>query len=270
MPRGIGVEFMRLTRHAFLAVPAERIGKPEPSLTELPATIGEAVALPARAAIASKAREFLALATERTSLRSFTAEPLALDEIAFLLWCTQGVKEVPRGMLTLRTVPSAGSRHALETLVLANRVRDLAPGPYHYDPLEHRLLSLPGPPDLVERLVEACYGQEFLAQSAAAFLWVAMPQRMTWRYGERGYRYLHLDAGHVAQNLCLAAESIGAGACPVAAFDDQAVNALLGLDGELAFLIYLAAVGKRVPSGAGPRPDRPAPPAPGGGSSRHA
>ena len=68
---------------------------------------------------------------------------------------------------------------------------------------------------------------------------------MTWKYGQRGYRYLHLDAGHVCQNLYLAAEAIGAGACAIGAFDDDALNGLLGLDGINHFVIYAAAVGKK-------------------------
>ena len=68
---------------------------------------------------------------------------------------------------------------------------------------------------------------------------------MSWRYGQRGYRYLHLDAGHACQNLYLAAEAIGCGACAIAAFSDEAVDELLGLDGQSRFTIYLAAVGRR-------------------------
>jgi SagB-type dehydrogenase family enzyme len=82
---------------------------------------------------------------------------------------------------------------------------------------------------------------------AVAFFWVAVPYRMTWRYGERGFRYLYLDAGHVCQNLYLASETIGAGTCAVGAFDDDALNALLGLDESESFVIYLAAVGKKPP-----------------------
>ncbi|MFH1570318.1 MAG: SagB/ThcOx family dehydrogenase, partial [Gemmatimonadota bacterium] len=81
--------------------------------------------------------------------------------------------------------------------------------------------------------------------SAVTFFWVAVPRRTTWRYVERGYRYLHLDAGHVCQNLYLAAESIGAGTCAIAAFDDDALIDILGLDPQEAFVIYLATVGKR-------------------------
>jgi len=107
------------------------------------------------------------------------------------------------------------------------------------------LIKLASKPDTVKRMVGACLGQESVAASAVTFVWTAVPYRTTWRYGERGYRYMHLDAGHVCQNLYLAAEAIEAGACAIGAFSDDAMNELLGLDGVKQFVIYLAAVGKR-------------------------
>ena len=80
------------------------------------------------------------------------------------------------------------------------------------------------------------------------FFWVAVPARTTWRYGNRGYRYIHLDAGHICQNLYLAAEAIGCGCCAVAAFHDEALNQVLGVDGENAFVTYVAPLGKRTDS----------------------
>ncbi|HEY3312047.1 MAG TPA: SagB/ThcOx family dehydrogenase, partial [Anaerolineales bacterium] len=76
-------------------------------------------------------------------------------------------------------------------------------------------------------------------------IWVAVLARMRWRYGQRGYRYLHLDAGHVCQNLSLAAEATGCGICPIAAFNDDLLNGVLGLDGEEQFAIYMASLGKK-------------------------
>jgi len=188
--------------------------------------------------------DFHMLVTRRTSLRRYVTTPLSLAELSFLLWCTQGVKK--RGELhTLRTVPSAGARHAFETALLVNRVDGLEPGLYDYAPLEHELVHRRSSPDLGDRLAQACFGQAFVKNSAVTCIWVAVPYRMTWRYSDRGYRYLHLDAGHVCQNLYLAAEAVGGGACAVAAFDDQAMASFLDLEGEEAFVIYLAAVGKR-------------------------
>lgn len=245
MPRNIGSEFMHQTRHDLLEIPDQQLGRPEPPATSPPDRPVGRVALPPPAEAAAVAPDLHALITQRSSLRRYGEQPLSAHELSFLLWCTQGVKHDSRGGTTMRTVPSAGARHAFETMLLVHRVAAIAPGLYQFDAPHHELHALKTRPDLSDRLVDACYGQTFLRASAVTFLWIGIPYRMTWRYGERGYRYLHLDAGHVAQNLYLAAESIRAGACAVAAFDDQAINSLLGLDGESAFVVYLAAVGKR-------------------------
>ncbi len=96
-----------------------------------------------------------------------------------------------------------------------------------------------------DRVARACGNQSHVEQAAVDFIWVAVPERTTWRYGERGYRYLHLDAGHVCQNLYLAAWSIGCGTCAIGAYDDHALNGVLELDGEAQFVIYMGSVGKR-------------------------
>ncbi len=132
-----------------------------------------------------------------------------------------------------------------QTYLLVNRVEGLGPGLYRYLAIEHKLLQLSLDPGLADRIVKAALDQEFLAASAVTFIWVAVPYRMAWRYQERGYRYLLLDAGHACQNLYLAAETIGCGACAVGAFDDALMDQALGLDGESRFVIYAAPVGKR-------------------------
>jgi len=94
-------------------------------------------------------------------------------------------------------------------------------------------------------LTEACLNQPHVKNSAVTFFWAAVPLRMVWRYCQRGYRYMYLDAGHVCQNLYLLAESIHCGVCAIAAYDDDLVNQALGLDGEDQFAIYIATLGKR-------------------------
>jgi SagB-type dehydrogenase family enzyme len=175
----------------------------------------------------------------------YAHEPMTLDELSFLLWCTQGVKQIHGSQVTFRTVPSAGARHAFETSLLINDVEGLTPGLYRYLALSHRLQQIDTDPTLPHRITGACFDQQFILRSGVVFLWTAVPYRMTWRYGERGYRDLHLDAGHVCQNLYLAAEAVGCGVCAIAAFDDDAMNELLGIDGENQFLIYLATAGKK-------------------------
>ncbi len=245
MSIGIGREFMQKTRYAYLGISDQQRGVGPPPSVGTQTEGRESIELPQPDRLGLDELDFLRLVTGRSSLRTYADTAITMPELSFLLWCTQGIKETHAGVATFRTVPSAGARHAFETVLLVNRVEALDPGLYGYAPLEHRLVVLDTGPGLADRAAEACHGQRFVKESALTFLWVAVPYRMTWRYVERGYRYLHLDAGHVCQNLYLAAEAIGGGACAVAAFDDEALADLLGLDGEESFVIYLAAVGKR-------------------------
>jgi SagB-type dehydrogenase family enzyme len=182
---------------------------------------------------------------QRRSLRRYGPDPLSLEELSYLLWLTQGVTRTTARPATLRTVPSAGARHAFETFLLINRVQGLEAGLYRYVATRHALLRLPAPDDVTEQVMGATHGQESIAQSAVTFIWAAITERMSWRYVERSMRYLFLDAGHVCQNLYLAAESIGCGVCAIAAYEDEFMNEVLGLDGVDQFAIYLGTVGKK-------------------------
>jgi SagB-type dehydrogenase family enzyme len=246
MPDPIGKEFMRLTRYSHLTVSPQTSGEPQPPL-QLPfPKDAEIIPLPKGEQMTGIPPADLSQVIEqRVSLRKYSATPLTLSELSFLLWCTQGVKQVSRRPVTLRTVPSAGARHAFETLVLVNRVEGLQPGIYRFLAIEHALLPVDLSAGLAQRLADACYQQNMVSKAAVTFFWVAVVERMTWRYVQRGYRYLHLDAGHVCQNLYLAGEAIGCGTCAIAAFEDETLNAALNLDGETQFIIYLAALGKK-------------------------
>lgn len=181
----------------------------------------------------------------RRSRRSFTSEPLSLEELAFLLWATQGVTRIIRdGTATLRTVPSAGARHPFETYLLVNRVLGLEPGVFRYLPLDHALVFLRSNSELPAKIVEGCLGQEFVGQAAVVFVWTVIPYRTEWRYSIFSHKVIAIDVGHVCQNLYLACEAIGAGTCGVAAYHQEKMDALLGVDGEEEFAIYLAPVGK--------------------------
>lgn len=181
----------------------------------------------------------------RRSLRRFAPDPLTLEELAYLCWATQGVHEIWRGGLAVRrTVPSAGARHPFETYLSIHRVTTLEPGLYRYLSLEHLLQPVRLDPALPQQIARACHNQSFIAESAVTFVWTAIPYRTEWRYGLMAPKLVNLDAGHVCQNLYLAAESIGAGACAVAAYDQSALDTLLGVDGEDEFAIYVAPVGK--------------------------
>jgi len=188
--------------------------------------------------------ELSAAIAARRSRRSFSSAPLSLDELSFLLWAAQGMTELLAPGTARRTVPSAGCRHALETYVCALRVRGLEEGIHRYLPLEHELCLERRVDGLPRRLAEAALGQGFLARAAAVLVWTAVPARMEWRYGEASYKVIALDAGHVCQNLYLACAAVGAGTCAVAAYRQDLLDGLLGVDGGEEFAVYLAPVGK--------------------------
>jgi SagB-type dehydrogenase family enzyme len=243
--QGIGQQFLELTKYRKMGKSDYGKGLPQPPL-ELPWDEKKPlIPLPPPAGIPLGKFPVRQAVDERRSLREYAETPLTLEELSFLLWCTQGVQEIVPGSRTTRTVPSAGSRHALETLVCVNNVEGLTPGIYRFVASKHALIEENLAETIRDRLTEACLGQTFVKMSGATFIWVAVVYRMNYRYGERGYRYLYLDAGHVCQNLYLAAEAIDCGACGIAAFQDDEVNRVLRLDGESQFAIYLGAVGKK-------------------------
>lgn len=185
----------------------------------------------------------------RQSHRHFLDGALALDELAFLLWATQGVRrQLGRGVV-FRTVPSAGNRHPFETYLYVRKVDGLGEGIYRYLPLEHELLVVNLATGLSGSVTAACLGQSFAGQSAATFVWTVIPRRTEWRYGLASHKVIALDAGHVCQNLYLACEAIDAGVCAVAAYDQEALDGLLGVDGTEEFAMYVAPVGKVRESG---------------------
>jgi len=180
----------------------------------------------------------------RKSRRKFTSGALSIEQTAFLLWATQGIRKVAGPNVAYRTVPSAGARHSFETYLFVMRVDDLQPGLYRYLPLENELLKMGDIDQMKERLSTACFGQNFVAESAVTFVWAALPYRMEWRYAHAAHRVILIDAGHVCQNLYLACEAIHAGTCAVGAYDQDLLDELIQVDGIDEFAVYLAPVGK--------------------------
>ncbi len=194
----------------------------------------------------------------RRSVRSFGATPLSLIELSRLLWASAGVTTsyiTPHGQDFYRAAPTAGALYPIETYVVANKIDGLEPGLYHYrvagvDILErpivegsHSLEQLKTG-DLRGEVSAAALDQLMCAKAGAVFLWTAVFSRSVWKYRERAYRYFYLDAGHMAAQLSLAAVAQGLGSCPIAAFYDDEVNALLGVDGETEGIVYMTAVGR--------------------------
>lgn len=186
---------------------------------------------------------------ERQSRRKYTNEPVTIEEISFMLWATQGVKKVvpaysKTGQATLRTVPSAGARHPFETYLAVNSVQGLEPGIYRYSALSHTLALISSPDGLGIKLTEASVGQSFVGNAPAVFIWSCKPYLGEWRYMGESHKVMLIDAGHVCQNLYLAAEALGLGTVGIGAYSQKLIDKLLNLDGEEEFVVYYAPVGK--------------------------
>lgn len=183
----------------------------------------------------------------RRSRRNFKSSPLSLEDVSLLLWATQGIRRKVDNGTAFRTVPSAGCRHAFETYLCVLNVSGLEAGVYRFLPLEEQLLLERNGEGLRKRLVEASLGQTFIGKAPVTFIWSVIPYRMEWRYDFAAHKVIAIDAGHVCQNLYLACEAIGAGTCAVAAYNQELMDRLLGIDGVDEFTCYMAPVGKIQP-----------------------
>ncbi|MBN1332325.1 MAG: SagB/ThcOx family dehydrogenase [Synergistales bacterium] len=240
----IGQEFMKFTQYEFLEGSDQFLGLPQPPL-EVPCPEGSIlIKLPEPGELAIPTLELGEAIARRSSRRSYSDEEVSQGELSWLLWCTQGVREI-FAEATIRNVPSAGARHPLETYLSIHNVSGIEKGLYRYIATRHSLLEITKDPAFDFKLAKACLGQKFVLSSAVTFIWTVDMYRSTWRYGQRGYRYIFLDAGHACQNLYLSAESVNCGVCAIAAFHDRSLTELLQLDGFERFPIYLACVGKR-------------------------
>ena len=197
----------------------------------------ETIALPTLKYKSDKSVEEALL--KRRSVREFTEEPLTLNQVSQLLWAAQGITD-PSGK---RTAPSAGALYPLEVYVAAGNVSDLSAGVYKYSPEQHELLKiLDG--DIRKQLSSASLGQTPVKDGAISIIIAPVYVRTTFKYGDRGIRYVHMEIGHAAQNLCLEAESLGLGAVTIGAFEDAKVKKLLNLPNDEDPL-YIIPVGKK-------------------------
>lgn len=147
------------------------------------------------------------------------------------------------GEYALRSAPSAGALYPVETYLSVQAVEGIDPGIYHYGVREHELELLRAG-DYRDAVAAAALDQGFLSEAAVVFAWTALFARSKWKYKERAYRYVYLDAGHIAQSAALAAASLGLGTCQIAALYDDEVNSLLGVDGKEESIIYMTALGR--------------------------
>jgi SagB-type dehydrogenase family enzyme len=175
----------------------------------------------------------------RRSERGYTAAALTLPELAQLLWAAQGLNH----RMGYRTAPSAGALYPLELYVVAGKVDGLAAGVYRYQPVRHRLVQIAAG-DPRSDLATAALGQSCVKNSPASIVFSAVFERTTKKYRERGIRYVHMEAGHAAQNVYLQAVSLNLGTVVIGAFYDDRVRKVVGLADNEEPLIIMP-VGKR-------------------------
>ena len=178
------------------------------------------------------------LLSRRRSVRSYTRNPLTLVNLTSLLWAAQGVTD-PRGF---RTAPSAGALYPLELYLVAGSVTGLEPGVYHYIPCDGAIALLQRG-DRRDDLAEAALGQSWMSDAALTLAFAADYQRTTGKYGQRGIQYVHIEAGHAAQNTLLTAVAMNLGAAVVGAFNDRRVATVIDLPKQETPL-YLLPVGQ--------------------------
>ncbi len=176
---------------------------------------------------------------KRRSVRNYQARALSLADISQILWSAQGISDQERGF---RTSPSAGALYPLEIYMVINQAsQELGQGVYKYQVAEHQLFKVKAG-ELKNDLSSAALGQAMLKEAPAVLVMVAIYERITDHYGQRGDRYVHMEAGHAAQNVYLQAVSLNLGTVVVGAFDDQAIKEILDLP-EKEVPLYLMPIG---------------------------
>ncbi len=181
----------------------------------------------------------------RSSARGLAPGPVGLDRVATLLELAYGVtRPIEVGVFPrpFRAAASAGALYPLELYVHSGHIEGQRAGIYHYNPAARQLrLIVDG--DQSRRLGE-CLVQPALAHEASLLVFVtAMFERATFKYGDRGYRFALLEAGHVVQNLSLVATALGMGVIEIGGYFDRDLDELLSLDGLTHSTVCVVAVG---------------------------
>ncbi len=156
---------------------------------------------------------------KRRSVRSYKDDPLDFSEISQILWSAQGITSPRR----FRTAPSAGALYPLELYVIAGNVKNLPPAIYKYHPGKHVLVKIAAG-DMRSKLSRAALSQSAIKKAPAVLLFCAVYERTTGKYGRRGIRYVHMEVGHAAQNVCLQAIALGLKTAVIGAFREADVK----------------------------------------------
>jgi SagB-type dehydrogenase family enzyme len=184
----------------------------------------------------------------RTSARSLAPVRISLAKVATILHSAYGVTRDNEGTLyprPFRTVPSAGALYPLEIYFYSSSIEELPAGLYHYNPARGSLRRL-REGDLSAEIAAALVDPEMAYNASVIVFITAVFERATFKYGERGYRFTLLEAGHVAQNVSLAVNGLGLGSLNIGGFFDRELDELLGLDGVTQSTVYLASIGQQL------------------------
>jgi len=181
---------------------------------------------------------------KRCSARQFSDLPMSKDELSYLLFLSCGLTSLGKTLNeSRRPYPSAGARYPLEVYPLILNCEEIKKGLYHYN-VKENLLELLLEEDLRDWIIENTSGEKWMAETSVIFIITGVLDRTRIKYGERGYRYALLEAGHLGQNFCLLATELGLGSCALGGYIDQEVDKLLDIDLQEEFTLYLIAVGK--------------------------
>jgi len=242
LPKNLGFEYLQKTKidrnnlgMKRLKISPGQLKKEYPNVKRFPLP-------PPRLEVYSETANFWETLAKRRSRRKYSSSAISQELLSLLCWSAQGIT-AQAGKYYFRTAPSAGALYPIETYLGVNKVMDMSPGIYHLNIYDFHLEQLVEGP-IGPILADAALGQRFLAESAVVFLWSAILRRNMSKYMHRGLRYIMMDLGHICQNLLLASQALNLSACPVAAFFDDEINDILGLDGKEESILYLASVGQ--------------------------
>lgn len=182
---------------------------------------------------------------QRRSCRDFTGEPLELWQLSTILHFSGGIRpRVAGDAAAFRMYPSAGALFPLEMYVASFSCKDLEPGLYHFSCHGHFLTVL-AQGCVLRDFHRYVNSQDFVLNASSAIIITAFLERTCGKYGDRGYRYVLLDAGHLVQNIYLSSAALGLGCCTIGGFYDDSMNRLLGVDSAKETVVYIAIVGVR-------------------------
>lgn len=226
--------------------PDQYMGRPQPPLVKAAREDTLKITLPKDFDALDMEPDLTKILFRRRSHRVYTDAAMDLRTLSFLCFAQQGVKGA-RGKkyATLRTVPSGGARHAMELYLLVLNVEGLEKGMYHYLPMTHELelLKTYDPETDGGKALSSVCEQDFCLNGNVCFFYAAVPYRCEWRYAIDAMRLILLDAGHVSENLYIAATALGLGTCAIGAMDTPSADELFGLDGEEEMIFYAMPVG---------------------------